>query len=104
MSNDTTSATEAETFFREYTSPAAVAKYSRATAGCGISYLLDHDYKEVYLEALHLLPADIRQRGIRILGIRLRGRDEPSTLGFSVDSGRHKRHQRCRDRFLSGVD
>ena len=67
MSNDTTSVTEAEAFFREYTSQAAVAKYSRATAGCGISYLLDHDYKEVYLEALRLLPADIQQGGLRIL-------------------------------------
>jgi hypothetical protein len=45
MSIDTTSDTEAEAFFREYTSPAAIAKYSRATAGCGISYLLDHDYR-----------------------------------------------------------
>jgi SAM-dependent methyltransferase len=57
----------AETFFREYMSPAAIAKYSRATAGRGISYLLEHDYKEVYLEALRLLPADIQQGGIRIL-------------------------------------
>src|SRR5947207_14696387 len=67
MSNDTRSVTEAEAFFREYTSQAAVAKYSRATAGCGINYLLNHDYKEVYLKALRLLPVDIQQRGIRIL-------------------------------------
>lgn len=67
MSNDTTSVTEAEAFSREYTSRAAIAKYSRATAGCGISYLLDHDYKEIYLKALRLLPAEIQQGGIRIL-------------------------------------
>jgi SAM-dependent methyltransferase len=67
MSNDTTAAIQAETFFREYTSPAAVAKYSSATAGCGINYLLDDDYKEVYLKALRLLPVDVQQRGIRIL-------------------------------------
>jgi len=67
MPNDTAAATQAEAFFREYTSRAAVAKYSRATAGCGISYLLDHDYKEVYLEALHLLPSSILETGIRIL-------------------------------------
>jgi len=64
---DRNSSAMAETFFREYTSPAAIAKYSRATAGCGISYLLDHDYKEVYLEAVRLLPADIQHGGIRIL-------------------------------------
>ena len=67
MSTYASSVTEAEAFFREYTSRAAIAKYSRATAGCGINYLLDHDYKEVYLKALHLLPAEILQRGIRIL-------------------------------------
>ena len=67
MSNDTTSVTEAEAFFREYTSRAAIAKYSRATAGCGISYLLDGDYKEIYLKALRLLPVEIQQGGIRIL-------------------------------------
>jgi SAM-dependent methyltransferase len=57
----------AERFFREYTSSAAIAKYSRATAGRGISYLLDHDYKEVYLEALRLLPAEVQHKGLRIL-------------------------------------
>jgi SAM-dependent methyltransferase len=63
----TGSVTEAEAFFREYTSQAAIAKYSRATAGCGISYLLDHDYKEIYLEALRLLPVEIQQGGLRVL-------------------------------------
>jgi SAM-dependent methyltransferase len=67
MTKDTASVTEAEAFFREYTSGAAIAKYSRATAGCGINYLLDHDYKEIYLKALRLLPAEIQQGGIRIL-------------------------------------
>jgi SAM-dependent methyltransferase len=54
-------------FFKEYTSADAISKYTRETAGYGISYLLDHDYKAVYLRALDLLPADIRKRGIRIL-------------------------------------
>jgi SAM-dependent methyltransferase len=57
----------ADTFFREYTSSDAITKYTRATAGYGISYLLDHDYKAIYLKALDLLPADVRRRGIRIL-------------------------------------
>jgi SAM-dependent methyltransferase len=54
-------------FFREYTSRDAVLKYTRATAGFGISYLLDHDYKQIYLSALRLLPAEVRHQGIRIL-------------------------------------
>src|SRR6266567_5601569 len=54
-------------FFKEYTSPDAISKYTRATAGYGISYLLDHDYKEVYLGALDLLPDQAKKRGLRIL-------------------------------------
>jgi SAM-dependent methyltransferase len=58
---------EIDTFFREYTSPEATPKYTRATAGFGINYLLDHDYREVYLKALTYLPDETRQRGIRML-------------------------------------
>ena len=54
-------------YFREYTSPEAISKYTRATAGYGIGYLLDHDYKTVYLQALDLLPPDVRERSLRIL-------------------------------------
>jgi SAM-dependent methyltransferase len=54
-------------FLREYTSPEAILKYTRKTAGHGISYLLQHDYKTIYLWALDKLPAHIEQRGIRIL-------------------------------------
>jgi SAM-dependent methyltransferase len=56
-----------DAFFQEYTSQDAVLKYSRTTAGFGISYLLDHDYKAVYLEALGQLPPEVRQRSIRML-------------------------------------
>jgi SAM-dependent methyltransferase len=56
-----------DTFLQEYTSQDAILKYSRTTAGFGISYLLDHDYKAVYLEALGRLPPDVRRRGIRML-------------------------------------
>ena len=58
---------ESDAFFREYTSQDAIVKYTRATAGFGISYLLDHDYKRVYLEALGRLPPEDRQRGIHVL-------------------------------------
>jgi len=54
-------------FFDEYTSNAAILKYTRETAGYGVSYLLDHDYREVYRRALELLPPESRQRGIRVL-------------------------------------
>jgi len=56
-----------EAFYEEYTSHDAFLKYTRATAGHGISYLLDHDYKDVYLRALERLPAETRSRGIRLL-------------------------------------
>ena len=58
---------ETDAFFREYTSQDAIFKYSKATAGVGISYLLDHDYKVVYLEALRHLPQQFRQQGVRML-------------------------------------
>ena len=54
-------------FFSEYTSSDAVKKYTRETAGFGISYLLDHDYKDAYLSALEQLPTDTKRQGIRIM-------------------------------------
>jgi SAM-dependent methyltransferase len=54
-------------FFDEYTSHKAILKYTRATAGGGISYLLDHDYKAVYCWALEHLTPEVKQRGIRLL-------------------------------------
>ena len=64
---DTDTRMETDPFFREYTSQDAILKYTKATAGLGISYLLDHDYKRVYLEALGRLPQVVRQQGIRLL-------------------------------------
>ncbi len=58
---------EADPFFREYTSANAILKYTTATAGFGISYLLDHDYKTIYLEAIKRLPQQVVQDGIRML-------------------------------------
>jgi SAM-dependent methyltransferase len=54
-------------FFRQYTSQDAIMKFTKATAGFGISYLLDHDYKSVYMSALDLLPQQTRDRGISML-------------------------------------
>jgi SAM-dependent methyltransferase len=67
ISTDTKTSGEADAFFREYTSQDAILKYTKATAGFGISYLLDHDYKRVYLDALGRLPQQVRQQGIRLL-------------------------------------
>src|SRR6188508_1622734 len=39
-------------FLEEYNSPEAVAKYSKTTAGSGISYLLEHEYGSIYLDVL----------------------------------------------------
>jgi SAM-dependent methyltransferase len=58
---------DSDPFFREYTSQGAVLKYTRATAGFGIGHLLNHDYKQVYLEAITRLPQQLRQDGIRML-------------------------------------
>jgi SAM-dependent methyltransferase len=58
---------ETNAFLDQYTSEDEISKYARATAGSGINYLLDHDYKAVYLEAIGLLPQQTSQGGIRIL-------------------------------------
>ena len=67
MMETTTDNTNHTEFFREYTAQEAILKYSRTTAGFGISYLLEHDYKTVYLDALALLPRELKQRGVRLL-------------------------------------
>ena len=55
-------------FLEEYSSKEAVLKYSKATAGSGISYLLDNDYARIYMEVLqNYLPASVRTEGVRIL-------------------------------------
>jgi SAM-dependent methyltransferase len=58
---------ETNAYFRQYTSEDEISKYTRSTAGFGINYLLDHDYKAIYLEALSLLPQETRDLGICIL-------------------------------------
>ena len=58
---------QTDAFWDQYTSPDAIRKYSKNTAGSGITYLLDHDYKSVYLDALRLLRPNSLRRGIRML-------------------------------------
>jgi SAM-dependent methyltransferase len=67
ISTNTDKLMETNAFLEQYTSENEISKYTRATAGSGINYLLDHDYKAVYLEAVGLLPQQTSQHGIRIL-------------------------------------
>jgi SAM-dependent methyltransferase len=67
MTTNMKTSTLSDPFFREYTSQDAILKYTRATAGYGIGYLLDHDYKAIYLKALESLPPEMKRTGIRIL-------------------------------------
>jgi SAM-dependent methyltransferase len=39
-------------FLEEYNSPSAIVRYSTATAGHGINYLIEHDYAGIYDKAL----------------------------------------------------
>ena len=67
ISTPTNTSPDTDSFFREYTSQDAILKYTKATAGFGISYLLDHDYKTVYLDALRHLSVPAGSDGIRML-------------------------------------
>jgi len=54
-------------FLKEYRSESSIRKYSNETAGTGISYLLDHDYADIYLDVLQKwIPKARRQKGIRV--------------------------------------
>src|ERR1051326_5537664 len=54
-------------FHEEYSSAAAIRKYSKGTAGYGISYLLEHDYAKIYLDTIeNYVPKDRLRAGLRI--------------------------------------
>ena len=54
-------------FQEEYGSQAAVRKYSPATAGFGINYLLRHDYADVYLRVINSYLRTSPPRPLRLL-------------------------------------
>jgi SAM-dependent methyltransferase len=56
-----------DVFYREYTSPGTIQKYTCATAGAGINSLLNREYKQVYLEALGRLPSHAKRGSLRVL-------------------------------------
>jgi methyltransferase family protein len=54
-------------FFEEYSTEDSLRRYSKETAGNGISYLLDHDYGEIYLDVIeNQIPKSRVQKGIRL--------------------------------------
>ena len=56
-----------EEFLEEYTREDSLRKYSKETAGNGISYLLDHDYGEIYFGVIeNRIPKSRLQKGIRL--------------------------------------
>jgi acyl-CoA synthetase (AMP-forming)/AMP-acid ligase II len=95
---ETNSFIETDTFFPQYTSQDTIVKYSRATAGYGINYLLDHDYKSPYLEAFQSLPAAVRQKGSRLPRLISTARS------FVVPPGQAKVYYRTRDRVRLPAD
>ncbi len=56
-----------DTYLQEYSSDDAISKYTSQTAGHGISYLLEHDYAEVYLTTIDNLLQIPRQLPLKLL-------------------------------------
>jgi len=55
-------------FIKEYSSNDAVIKYTKETAGYGISYLLENDYAKIYLESIkQYIPDHLKKNGLRII-------------------------------------
>jgi len=54
-------------FLEEYSSEDSLRRYSKETAGQGISYLLDHDYGDIYFGVIeNQIPKARIQKGIRL--------------------------------------
>jgi 2-polyprenyl-3-methyl-5-hydroxy-6-metoxy-1,4-benzoquinol methylase len=53
-------------FLEEYSSQDSLHRYSKETAGRGISYLLDHDYGDIYFGVIENQIRRSRIRGIRL--------------------------------------
>ena len=67
-SNERTAVSMDDEFLKEYSADAAIRKYTKETAGQGISYLLDHDYGEIYLDAIeNSIPKSAMRDGVRLL-------------------------------------
>ncbi len=54
-------------FLEEYSSEDSLRRYTKETAGQGISYLLDHDYGDIYFSVIeNQIPKSRIQKGIRV--------------------------------------
>lgn len=54
-------------FLEEYSSEESIRRYTKETAGHGISYLLDHDYGKIYFDVLEkYMPKSKTGKGIRL--------------------------------------
>ncbi len=54
-------------YLKEYSREETIRRYTKETAGHGISYLLDHDYGKMYLEVIDkYIPKSRIQNGIRL--------------------------------------
>lgn len=54
-------------FLHEYSTEDSLRRYTKETAGTGISYLLDHDYGKLYFDAIEkCIPKSRVQKGIRL--------------------------------------
>src|SRR6516225_4936507 len=55
-------------FLKEYNAEENVRRYVKKTAGHGISYLLEHDYGDIYLEVINtIIPKARSAKGLRLL-------------------------------------
>jgi SAM-dependent methyltransferase len=54
-------------FLEEYSTEESIRKYTGKTAGHGISYLLDHDYRNIYFDSIErFVPKSRLKSGIRL--------------------------------------
>ncbi len=66
MTSQSSSALRAN-FLEEYSTDESIRRYTRQTAGHGISYLLDHDYGRIYFESIErYVPKSRLKVGIRL--------------------------------------
>jgi SAM-dependent methyltransferase len=56
-----------EDFLKEYSAEENIRRYMKKTAGYGISYLLQNDYGNIYIEAIDNFLPKLSERGLRIL-------------------------------------
>lgn len=57
-----------EQFLQQYSKEEEIRKYTKETAGAGISYLLENVYGRIYLDALtNAIPKSAGQTGVRLL-------------------------------------